>query len=131
MEVKFIKKNNGQTLRIRLIADRIEKKEIREDLKKKGSDCVFWDLTEGYWTNGWGVIVADVLGQLSECIVIVESESAEDDGSHTLAGKAWTNHDNYQVVCPVSEMLTKGYADFKFWQDFGEGENFPNILEVK
>ena len=70
MEVKFIKKNNGQTLRIRLIADRIEKKEIREDLKKKGSDCVFWDLTEGYWTNGWGVIVADVLGQLSECIVM-------------------------------------------------------------
>lgn len=126
--IEFIKRKNGN-LRIKWVGngDRNTKNEIREKLSKYGSDTVFSDLTEGYWANGWGVHLAGgQLGQMSDCLVIVEDSSIEDDGSLTLAGKAWTNIHNYMVTCPVTEILEKGYIDFVFWQDFNEGENFPN-----
>jgi hypothetical protein len=83
------------------------------------------ELTESYWTNGWGVHTADQLNQMSECLVISEDSTTEDDGSITLNGKAWTNNNNYMIVSPLDSILENGYVDFELWDEFKE-ENFKN-----
>lgn len=126
--VEFIKRKDG-SLRIKWVGngDRNAKSEIREKLAKYGSDTVFSDITESYWTNSWGVHLASgQLGQMSDCLVIAEDSSVEDNGSITLTGKTWTNIHNYMVICPVTEILEKGYVDFGLWENFENGENFPN-----
>jgi len=50
----------------------------------------------------------------------------EDDGSITLIGRTWTNISDYQIICPVTEILEKGYIDFYLWENFKDGENFKN-----
>ena len=125
--VKFIKKNKGQILRVRFVGNKLDKKEIREKRDKYGIDSAFINATEGYWTNGWGVLRAgDDLGQMSDCLVIAEGKTTEEDGSKTIYGKTWSNFNTYMYVDEVEELLTTGYVDFVFWQDCGEGVNFEN-----
>lgn len=94
------------------------------------TDQAFMELTESYWTNGWGVFTADNLGQLSECLVIAEEATIEDDGSHTLYKRAYYNGD-YMIINPLDQILEKGYYDFDLWEDFGNhGRNFPSVYNV-
>ena len=124
--VKFIVKKNG-VLRVRWVGNRFDKQEIRETRNCYGINQAFMKMTEGYWTNGWGVHEAgNQLGQMSDCLVIAQDSTIEDDGSITLTGKTWSNIHNYQVVDEVEEILTKGYYDFYLWEDFKNGENFKN-----
>ena len=88
------------------------------------SDIAFMQLTESYSCNGWGIFTADTLGQMSECLVISEDLTIEDDGSYTLNGRAWTNIHNYQIVNPLDSIVENGYVDFLLWDNF-KGENFP------
>lgn len=109
--------------------------DFAEFIKDHGDDCLtsfnpnsdkaFIDLTESYWVNGWGVLNAEDLGQMTQCLVIAREMITEDDGSHTLHGKAWTNIHNYQIVNPLDQILENGYYDFYLWDEF-EGENFPS-----
>ena len=88
------------------------------------TDQAFMELTESYSCNGWGIFTADTLGQLSECLVIAEDSTFEDDGSYTLNGRAWTNIHNYQIVNPFDSIVENGHIDFLLWDTF-KGENFP------
>lgn len=91
------------------------------------SDMAFMELTESYSCNGWGIFTADQLGQLSECLVIAQESTVEDDGSYTLNGKAWTNINDYQLVSPLYCILENGYYDFELWEEF-KGENFKGAF---
>jgi len=128
ISLKLEKIDNG-VLRISLPKTNDEKvdKEIKEEilelLEKNGSDDTFWELTEHYWTNGWGVCMADDLGQMSECLVVAEEMYHEDDGSLTLNGRVWSNIHNYQIACPIKTILSDGYVDFYIWDTF-DNENF-------
>lgn len=130
MEIKLIKKNKNQTLRIRLIANKSEKQGIAENRDKYGINSALCDLLEPYTCNGWGLVFGDDIMQMTGCAIISEGETLEDDGTRTLYGKAWTNIHNYQIVDEIEELLTKGYYDFYFWQDFGKGENFDTPMSV-
>lgn len=94
------------------------------------SDQAFMELTEDYWTNGWGVFTADQLGQLSECLIVAKEATIEDDGSYTLYDRAWSNIADYQIVSPLTLILENGYYDFELWEEF-KGENFPNPFMVE
>ena len=131
MQIKLIKKNKGQVLRIRLIANKSEKNEIREIRDKHGINSSLCDLLEPYTCNGWGLVFGDDIMQMSSCAIICEGETLEDDSTRILYGKSWTNHHNYQIVDEIEELLTKGYFDFVFWQDFGSGENFQTPQSVQ
>lgn len=88
------------------------------------SDMAFMELTEEYSSNGWGVFTADTLGQMTECLVVCQESTIENDGSFTLFGKAWTNIHNYQIVSPLYVILEDGYIDFYLWENFETPENF-------
>lgn len=88
------------------------------------SNQAFMELTESYSNTGWGIVTADRLGQLSECLVIAEEILLEDDGSYTLYGRSWTNIDDYQIVNPLDQILENGYYDFQLWANFESAENF-------
>ncbi len=88
------------------------------------SDMAFMALSEQYSCNGWGVFTADTLGQMSECLVICDDSTTEEDGSITLSGKAWTNIHDYQIVSPLYVILENGYYDFYLWENFETPENF-------
>jgi hypothetical protein len=128
--LKFEKINEGKTLRISAInpaefAEYI--KEHEDDMLTAytpNSDMAFFEMTEAYSTNGWGVFTADQLGQLSECLVVAEESTVEGDGSFSLSGKAWTNIDNYQIENPLDLILENGHVDFYLWEDFKKVENF-------
>lgn len=125
LQFHFEKLQDGKVLRITLPGNgEYAKAEIAELLEKVGSDSTFMELTESYWTNGWGVHNADTLGQMSECLVVAEESTIEDDGSISLSGKVWTNIHNYQVYCPIEEILENGHIDFYLWEDFKSVENF-------
>lgn len=121
--------DNGRKLRITAEnpADLLEYIESHKDNMltsfSPNTDQAFKILTESYWVNGWGVFTADELGQLSECLVIAEESTLEDDGSITLNGKVWTNIHNYQIVNPLDSIVENGYIDFLLWDTF-KGENF-------
>ena len=87
------------------------------------SDMAFMQLTEDYSCNGWGVFTADTLGQLSECLLIGEEATIEEDGSYTLNGRAWANIHNYQIITPLDCIAEDGHVDFYLWEEF-KGENF-------
>lgn len=122
---EFEKLENGK-LRIKFVGNEDDKIEILEMLEKQGSNSVLMDITESHWTNSWAVFPdADVLGQMSNCPVICEDGSVEDDGSNTLYGKAWY-FPNYMIIGEVDEIVNTGFVDFELWQDFEEATNFPN-----
>ena len=125
MTIKFVKMDNN-VLRIKFDGNKLDKEELQNNRDKYGSDRAFLDITEPYWTNGWGVNTADQLNQMSECFVISEESTSEDDGSITLYGKSWSNIHNYQIIDPIDELCEKGYYDFYLWEDFKDGVNFPN-----
>lgn len=112
---------------LRISLDSGNKRNLKELLNndKLGSDQKFVMATEQYWTNGWGVYNADQLGQMTECLVISESDDIDDDGNPSVYGKTWTNNHNYQVINPLQEILEKGYVDFLFWQQI----EYPEITE--
>lgn len=91
------------------------------------SDMAFMQLTESYSCNGWGVFTADQLGQMTECLVIAQESTIEEDGSYTLNGKVWTNIHNYQIVNPLDQIAEHGYYDFELWEEM-KGENFKGEL---
>jgi hypothetical protein len=121
--VKFIQKKNG-VLRIRFVGNKFDRQTLRETRNKSGINAAFMEATESYWTNGWGVHIADELGQMSSCLVIAHDSTVEDDGSITLTGKTWSNNHNYAIVDEIEEMLKKGYVDFYSWENFSEPETF-------
>lgn len=86
------------------------------------------EFTESYWTNGWGVTTGDLLGQLTECPIIAEDLTIEDDGSNTLNGKAWY-FGNYMVENEIETILENGFIEFTFWSDF-DNDNFKNPFLV-
>jgi len=88
------------------------------------SDMAFMEMSESYSCNGWGVFTADQLGQMSECLVIAEDSTIEDDGSFSFFGKVWTNIHNYQIENPLDLILENGHVDFYLWEDFKKVENF-------
>lgn len=93
---------------------------------KPNSDMALMQLTESYSGNGWGIFTADQLGQLSECLVIAEESTSEDDGSFTLNGRVWTNIHNYMIVNPLDQIAENGYCDFYLWEEM-KGENFKDV----
>ena len=130
MEIKFTELEDEKILRVSLVADEQEKQEIRDGMDERGSIAAFFDLTESYWSNGWGVLTADTILQLSECFIIAKECTTEDDGSMTLYGKAWTNIHNYMIVNEITELLDNGHYDFYLWEDFGKGENFKTLANL-
>ncbi len=121
--LKFSILENGN---LRISVQKGFRKEFKQYMKedKHSNYSKFFELTEGYWANGWGVHNSgDDLGQLSSCLVIAEDSSAEDNGSITLHGRTWTNIHNYCIVDPLEEILEKGFYDFLKWKTF-DNENF-------
>lgn len=90
------------------------------------SDQAFFELTGDYSGDGWGVLNADELGQMTQCLVICQELYNEEDGSKTLHGKAWTNINDYQIVSPLYVIAENGYYDFYLWEEF-KGENFKAL----
>lgn len=86
------------------------------DSFQPNSDMAFRELTESYWCNGWGVYTADELEQMSECLVICEDSTIDDDGNPVLNGRSWTNIHNYQIVNPIEQIKEFGYIDFLIWE---------------
>ena len=128
-ELSFEIRDNGNTLRV-TADDPIEFAEYIQEHEddaltsySPNTDQAFQEMTESYWTNGWGVHTADELGQMSECLVISEESYPEEDGSITLNGKVWTNIRDYQIVNPLDSILENGYYDFDLWEDM-KMENF-------
>ena len=74
------------------------------------TDQAFMTLCESYSCNGWGIFTADTLGQMSECLVIAQESTVEEDGSYTLNGKVWTNIHNYQIVNPLDSIVESGHV---------------------
>lgn len=128
--LKFEIIDNGRVLRVTAEnqADFLQFiKDHEEDMLTSytpNSDQAFIELTESYWCNGWHVCNADDLGQMSQCLVICEDSTIEDNESVTLRGRAWTNIHNYQIVNPLDSIVENGYIDFLLWDTF-KGENFP------
>lgn len=129
----FEKVNNGEILRITAenpveFAQWIENHcDDAVTSYTPNSDMAFMELSERYSCNGWGVITADRLGQMSECLVICEGFTVEDDGSVTLDGRCWTNICDYQIVSPLYCILEVGYYDFQLWEVM-KNENFPSYM---
>lgn len=88
------------------------------------SDMAFMELSEWYACNGWTVLTADQLGQMSECLVICEDATLEDDESYTINGRVWTNIYDYEIVSPLYCILENGHYDFDLWEVM-DNENFP------
>lgn len=123
--VKLTKLNNGEILRISWIGSEDDKAEVLSSVEENGSNCALLEILEPYACNGWGIYEAGNLGQMSDCFVICEDSTMEEDGHITIRRKAWSNIHNYMEVNEVEEILEKGYYDFYLWEDFGEeGENF-------
>ena len=114
--VEFEILENGK-LRVKFVGDDQDRQEIKEHLEKHGINSAFANMTEPYWTNGWGVHTGDELNMMTGAMSIAQESTREDDGSLSLFGKVWTNFRNYQVVDEVSEILENGYFDFDFWQE--------------
>lgn len=74
----------------------------------------------GYIGNGWDVNGADDFGQMTECHLIAynfsipEGKEEEDYYSPDWFEKAWTYLD-YQVHCPVEQLLEYGQVEFQKW----------------
>ena len=123
--ISFSKIDDGFTLRISFTGTEEDKLELEEMNDEYGEIHTLWEITEGYWANGWGLHTADQLGQLSECLIISEDSTIEDDGRLTLFGKCWSNVHNYQTVSVIEELLEKGFYEFYLWEDFGSlGQTF-------
>jgi len=122
---KFEILNDGKVLRVYFSGNDEDRKELSGTFQENflDTDMIFREITESYWTNGWGVHTADELGQMSECLVIAEDSTVEDDGSITLSGKVWTNIHNYQIASPIDQILWS-HCDFLLWEDFKTPENF-------
>jgi hypothetical protein len=120
--ITFTKLDNGK---LRLTASKGYKRELRQRYIDRGGSDTFEDGTESYWTNGWGIFSADLLGQLSSAPIIVEDLTINDDNSRTLNGNAWWYPD-YQILDPVEEILKHKYVDFDLWDTF-DNVTFPSI----
>jgi hypothetical protein len=104
--------------------------ELADYAANHGEMDTLWEVGESYWCNGWGVMGADDLCQLSECPVVSEDCTIEDDGGHTLSGRAWYFPD-YAVTDIFGEILKNGYIDFDLWENFGNHpEYFSNPYNV-
>lgn len=110
---------------LKISYDESDSREVRDCYNDRGDFGTLYELTESYWTNGWGVHCADVLGQMSECPVIAKESYIEDDGSTTLQGKVWY-HPNYMVESMILTILEKGFIELPLWFESEKGENFKN-----
>lgn len=117
MNVKLLELKEQNALRIFLNATDSEKEFLLEKLENYGSDNVFVDLLEDYQVNGWGLVKASTIYQLSDCFVISREAWMNEDFSYSMVGKSWSNFHNYQINCPVKDMIENGYTDFFLWQD--------------
>lgn len=124
--IKFTELEEGKILRVSFSGDAEDRQELIDLNEKVGCANAFREITESYWCNGWGVFQADDLGQMSQCLVIAEESSIEDDGSYTISGKAWTNIHNYQIVDEIECLLKDGHYDFLLWEDFKTPQNFKS-----
>lgn len=122
--INFTVLENGK-LRLTLSSDG-NKDEVIEIVERQAAIHALVELTEHYWKNGWGILGADDLSQMSSAPVIAEGHAVEGDGSNTLWGKAWY-YPNYAIYNPLKKMLENDHVDFDFWGDFGEGENFLSL----
>lgn len=122
-QLKFTVRKSGD---LRISCKAHDKKEIKEIDWKLGTPQALVELTESYWTNGWGVHTADQLNQMSECEVIAMDSSVEDDGSITLCGTCWY-HPNYMVENIIDVIVEKGFIDLPCWQTFDNPVNFGRL----
>lgn len=124
--IKFTELQNGN-LRLTLSEDGTKYyDEAVQIIQNNSAISALLTLTEYYWTNGWGVLEADELHQMSQAPVIVQDYTIEDDGSRTLYGKAWY-YPNYMILNPLEEILKEGYVDFTLWEDFQESVTFSSL----
>ncbi len=120
--LKFEIINDGRTLRVTTENPADFAQYIKDNEEEAltsytpNSNMAFMNLTEQYSTNGWRVYTADQLGQLSECLVICEEASIDDDGNPELIGRSWTNIEDYEIVSPLDLILSVGYYDFEIWE---------------
>lgn len=115
--LKFEIINDGKTLRVS--AENHE--DFAQYIKDHEDDCLtsytpnsdmaFMELTESYSCNGWLITTADMLGHMTECLLISNDFEMDDEGNYTT-DKFYTNIHNYQIVSPLYCILEDGYYDF-------------------
>lgn len=89
-----------------------------KDINQKfGEYYAFQTGAESYFCNGWGFVTADQLGQLSDCPIIIEDFTIEDNGDYLLNGKSWY-FPNYMVKSIIDELIEFNQTVFTFWQEF-------------
>jgi len=97
------------------LADADAREWLSENLPEKGSDRLFWDGTESYWTNGsfypFDAGKANPFVGLSDAPCVAEDMDIADDGTCEINGAAWAfleyqTHDFCEVI------LETGRAEF-------------------
>ncbi len=83
-----------------------------EELKRKGSEDVFYEVLGPYRDNGiLHPIEPEWIGALTSAPIIAEYHTTEDDGTETVDGAIWWFPD-YMIRDPMAELFHKGRVEF-------------------
>jgi hypothetical protein len=100
---------NGNLL---LTASNDARADYSDELKRRGSDEVFYQMMSAWRDNGvLFPIEPEWIGALTEAPIIAEFHTVEDDGTNTVDGKVWW-FPNYMITDPMKELFHKGRVEF-------------------
>ena len=96
---------------LKIILDQDARVDVQDILDNNSPIIALQDVLEDYVCNGWGLYYGEQLGQMTDSPFICEDSVLDDDGRVTIFGRAWW-YPNYQILCPVEQLLKNGEVVF-------------------